>query len=173
MKPNGFTLIELIIVSAIFASVGLMASTAFFNIMRGAVKSEIVKEVKQNGNYALSTMERMIRNSADVTSPCDGSAQTSLTILTFEGDPVTFSCTFADSAAQIASTSAVATGYLTNSQVSLGQSCPGTLQFRCTDSVSSPKIVTITFTLRQKSLEVPKSEQAVSNFQSTISLRNE
>ena len=44
---KGFSLIEMIVVTALVGMVGVMISVTFFNITKGIVKSEIVKEVKQ------------------------------------------------------------------------------------------------------------------------------
>ena len=77
---HGFTLIELIVTITIMSMIGILIAQVFFTTSRTNTKTELVKEAKQNGEYALGFIERMIRNSRYVTSACAGSADTSITI---------------------------------------------------------------------------------------------
>lgn len=63
-RTNGFTLIETLVVIFLMGIILVGGGGLFFNIMKGASKAEVEKEVKQNGNYAMAIMERMIKNSA-------------------------------------------------------------------------------------------------------------
>ncbi len=62
----GFTLVETLVTLVLIGTIGLIASISLFNLLSGSAKTEIVKEIKQNGDYALSTMEQNIRNATDV-----------------------------------------------------------------------------------------------------------
>jgi len=170
---NGFTLIELLVIVGVVSTLMFIASATFMNIMRGSVKTEIVKEVKQNGDYAINVLERMIRNASDVSSGCIGLATESLTIITSDSETVTFSCIQANDTGRIASASATTTNYLTNDDVSLGLPCPGSLSFVCTAPVDSPKVVAVSFTLSQAESNADQHEQASVNFKTTVSLRNQ
>ena len=172
-STNGFTLIELLSVSGLVATVGLITSATFLNIMKGVVKSETIKEVKQNGDYAISTIERLMRNAEGITSACSGASTGSITILDVDSNTTTFSCVVSDGIGKIASSSASTNGFLTNNKVTLGNTCPGSLSFSCTRSANGVKSVTIQFSLSQALLEVPTSERATEQFRTTVYLRNE
>lgn len=169
---KGFSLIELLIAVALTATVGFVVSTSFFNIMRGATKTEIIKEVKQNGEYALAVIERSVRGSQDIVSTCDGVPTSELTVQQFSGATTTFSCVFDSGSARIATQSAGITNYLTSDTVSLGQSCPGTLQFTCTSGADGSTTVAIGYTLQQKNANATVRDRASASFQTAVTLRN-
>lgn len=150
---SGFTLVEIMVVVVVLFTVGVTASQLFFSILKGGSKSTILGAVKQNGDYALSVMERMIRNSTAITS-CD---VTSLTIQNQDGGTTTFTC----SGTQISSNSAS----LTSNNVAV--SCASL--FNC--QLPQRKI-TIIFDVSE-SVAAPKVEEtARMNFQTTVTLRN-
>ena len=63
-------MIETLMVVFLMGIVLVAGGNIFFGIMKGASKAEVEREVKQNGEYALAIMERMIRNSREVLK-CD------------------------------------------------------------------------------------------------------
>jgi len=162
----GFTLIEMMVVVALFSVIALMAVNIFFITLRTGVKAELVKEIKQNGDYAVSTMERMIRNAREIHSDttCDGSSQSSIKIVNPDYLTTEFSC-----GSQIASQSAVATTYLTSSELTVDLS---SCFFTCQRPVSNPETVTISFTLSQTGTPDRPEEIASATFQTAISLRS-
>lgn len=186
-RQYGFTLIELLIGSLLLVVLTLLVNNILFNVFKGTAKSEVLKEVKQNGDYALSVMERMIREAKEVES-CSGSE---LSIINQDPDDpdktkvrhkTTFKCMLDSGVLRIASSSAlppIAIGdrMLTSSEnVTLtGASCPGTLSFTCSQATGKVSQVEIRFTLRQKTaagVTPRKEEQAEIPFQTTVSLRN-
>lgn len=64
----GFTLIEILVVFGILALIGGLTSDLFASVLKGANKANTVNEIKQNGNYALHYIERVVRNSNYVYS---------------------------------------------------------------------------------------------------------
>lgn len=64
----GFTLIEILVVFGILALIGGLTSDLFASVLKGAIKANTVNEIKQNGNYALHYIERVVRNSNYVYS---------------------------------------------------------------------------------------------------------
>lgn len=157
-KKFGFTLLEMLVVSALLGTIGLMATSIFFTTLRGGTKAELIKEIKQNGDFAISTMERMIRNARDVTSTCDNTAQPSITILNPDYKTTIFSC-----GEQIASNSTI----LTSNKL-LVSNC----SFICQKPTSAPQNVAIKFTLSQKGSPPRPEERATVTFETTISLRS-
>lgn len=175
-EEDGFTLVEMIVVVALLSIVGLIAVEIFFTSLRGSTKTEILKEIKQNGGYAITTMEIMIRNAQGVVSSCSG-VSGSITIENSDGNDTTFQCDWHDDVAKIASVSGATTRRLTSKNVSLAPpgTPPGctasTLQFTCSSSPGKPETVAIQFTLNQRSSATRPEERASATFETTVSLR--
>lgn len=163
MKKNyqGFTLVEMLVVVGLMILVGGMAVGLFFQTLKGASKVEILKEVKQNGDYALGVMERMIRNAQSVLLNTDGQTCTSnmskLKIENPDGNTTEFSL----SGSQIALNS----GKLTGSNVAAFG-----LTFNCNSAVTPP-VVEISFTISQTGSPTRPEEKAQVSFKTTVSLR--
>ena len=86
MKNNrGFTLVELMVVSALIALLLVGMSNLFFAILTGGGKATELAELKGQGEFAMITMERLIRNGNDV----DGCSPASNSITVNYVDPVT------------------------------------------------------------------------------------
>lgn len=62
LKKNGFTLVELLVVIGILAVFGTMLLTIFTRTLKGSNKSQLITEIKQNGQSALELMDKTIRN---------------------------------------------------------------------------------------------------------------
>lgn len=155
-KKRGFTLIEVIMIVFILGIVVVVGGNLFFSVLKGASKAEITKEVKQNGDYAIGVMERMIRNAQEIVpNSCSGG---SIQIKNPDG----YFTTFSFSGTRIASNSA----YLTSENVKL---VTGSYSFSCSQTV--PLTVTISFTLSQTATTTRPEEQAQVPFQTTVSLR--
>ena len=164
MKKKGFTLIEMLVSVAILGTVGLISTQIFFTTLRGAGKADIIREVKQNGDYALTVIERMIRNASGVTSVCDGTTANSLTIKNLDGNETSFQL----SGGQIASVSATLTGNgtLTGNKVAVNN-----LAFICLRTPGKPDVVNISFSVSQAGAGAGPEEISAMNFQTTVSLR--
>ena len=65
-NKNGFTLVEMLVVIMIFAILGVVSTQALVLSLRGTSKSQSLIEVKENVDYSLSTMERLLRNAQDL-----------------------------------------------------------------------------------------------------------
>jgi len=87
---SGFTLVELLVVITVVISVTVVAGNIFYSSLRSNTKTQVSTNLKQKGNYALTIMERMIReakiiNEADCTDD-------ELTITYKDGEETTFIC---------------------------------------------------------------------------------
>ncbi len=60
---DGFTLIELLAVLVILGIVGSIVVGTLVSSLRGNNKANSINNVKQNGNYAISQVAKMLRNS--------------------------------------------------------------------------------------------------------------
>lgn len=162
-KEKGFTLIEILMVVFLLGIVVVIGSNLFFSILKGASKAEVEKEVKQNGDYAMNVMERMIRNAQNCSE-----ASGILTITNPDGNWTEFKCILQDEVTKIASSSASGTGNLTGKNVTLGNPC--SLSFSC-NSTKTPPVVSISFDLSQKGTTTRPEEKAQIHFQTTVGLR--
>lgn len=174
MRKNqeGFSFIELLVVVVLIGIVGIILAQILILNVRSQNKSEILKEVKQSGDFALSTMEVMVRNAIDIPdTSCNTNAQ-SFSIINQDGFTTTFDC----DEIRIASTSSDVTPpdqpvslALTSTKVSVA-SC--TFRVVCPTPALSPKYVFLNFTLQQARGDASVVDRAQESFQSTISLRN-
>ena len=178
MRKNsaGFTLIETLIVIFLMGIVLVAGGNMFFGIMKSASKVEVEREIKQNGEYALAIMERMIKNSRRVTT-CTSEI---LMIENLDYEITTFQILLDSEAGvdRIASSSALASSlYLTGDNVNVSSSSFITCTTDPVGSLDEDNIrrVDINFTITPKGVtagEVPPEMYAKIDFQTSISLRN-
>jgi prepilin-type N-terminal cleavage/methylation domain-containing protein len=159
MSKQGFTLIEILVVVAIFGIIVVLGSSLFFSLLRGSTKSRILKVVRQNGDYALAVMGIMVRNAASLPN-YSGS---SITIVNPDGGTTIFSC----SSGRIASNGAS----LMSSEVKVND-CSSVFSLDLKEGGAAPAVMTIKFSLSQQAVAARPEEQALMNFQTTVSLRN-
>lgn len=173
---RGFTLIELLVVTTLIGLIGVIITEVFVLGFRSQGKSETVKEVKQNGDYALSVIEGMVRNAADIpASQCDTGPNpdtSQLTIVNLDRFTTTFEC---DASSHLASISA---GFpeptpaismpLTSSRVAV-TNCTFTVV--CPPHPLSPKYVYVNFTVSQAGAGLQPEKRASLEYQTTVSLR--
>ena len=169
---------ELVVAVAIIAGLGTVLVQALFTTTRSSTKVERLTDVKQGGEYALSIIERMVRNAQSITADTcsDGSVSIpSVTIRSPDGNDTQFICELNSGVTRIASVSAIfGSQYLTSSSVSLGDSCAtDTLAFYCTSISDIPKSLKVSFQLSQKGTPVDQFEKASTTFQTSIGLRNQ
>ena|SRR5579859_604181 len=63
MKEKAFTLIELLIVIGLLLVIGSLTIVILITALRGATKTNTITDVRQNGNYVVSQLTKMIRDS--------------------------------------------------------------------------------------------------------------
>lgn len=160
---GGFTLLELVVVAAVIGTLGTIAATVFISITRAYNKANVIAEIEQNGNLALTTMSNEIRNALSVSSTASG-----IEITNQEGDSVTF-----DFVAPTPSDN----GYITRngSAITDTDAQTGVNIVACdfeVDSTVDPPVVTLTITLEQP-VGVPGriDFQAETELTTTVSLR--
>jgi len=171
---SGYTLIEIIITVGILAVVAVIGTNIFFTVLKGSSKSKVLTTVKQNGDYALSVMERMIRNSENIiVNSDDQTCDLGMTKFKIRGlDKQETEFEFVDNDADpsngydyIASNSS----RLTSDEVKIINPT-----FDCVkDSDFTPPSITIKFTVSQNMVTTPRPEEDASvDFQATVITRN-
>jgi len=159
MKKQGFTLIEILVVVTIFGIIVVLGSGLFFFLLKGSTKSRVLEVVRQNGDYALSVMGIMVRNASSLVS-YSGSE---ITIVNPDRGTTIFSC----SGGRIASNGA----NLIGDEVKVDD-CSSIFSLEVDPAGATPAVMTIRFSLSQKAVTARPEEQALMNFQTTVSLRN-
>lgn len=168
-KQKGFTIIEIIVVIGILGIIAAVGTNMFFTVISGSTKSKNLTTVKQNGEYALSVMERMIRNSSDVITNTDGqiceSGMTKIKIINSDKEEIEFAFIDLGGNSYIASNSS----RITSDQVKVTSGV-----FNCSSTGDfNPKTIVIDFTLDQNISPTPRiEEEATMDFRMTVGIRN-
>lgn len=179
-KQAGFTLIEIVISLTIIGLLGVLIVQVFFTTTRVNTKSELLNDIKQNGQFAIDTISRMIRNAQSVTTLCSpsGTTSSSVTLTHADGDSTILECVYDNAVTRIASSSAQmgTSEYVTSENLTLGgASCDDaamSLQFYCISYPDQPSKITVNFRLSQKGTSTSTFEQASQEFQTMVNLRN-
>ena len=69
MKDRGFTIIELVITTALLSSALLVFAMIFISITRLQIKTAASRSAQETGRYILEQMARDIRSSAAISNP--------------------------------------------------------------------------------------------------------
>lgn len=166
-KNLGFTLIELLVVTVIFISISAMAVSFLFSTLSGGGKAEAIKEVRQNGSYALSIMEKLIVSSRRVD--CNPNPGTSMSITAIDNSVATISCIDdATNGKRIASGS----GFLTTSNVSVN-ACTFICSERTLANAGTPATVDIDFTVSKSGIGFRPGETAEATFHTKLIVKNQ
>jgi prepilin-type N-terminal cleavage/methylation domain-containing protein len=180
LRPNsGFSFIELLVVVTLIGVIGYLTTSIFILGFRAQAKSEILKEVKQNGDYVLSVMESTLKSANDVDADCNGST-CYVSATDTQNITTKFSCI---------SVSDERPGdyYILKEQTGFPDPTPAVRQrlisdrvvvqsckFVITNPKSSldPKYVVLSFNMVQANPNISQENKAYLRFQSTVSLRN-
>lgn len=166
---HGYTLIELVVVIALSAILLIVLTTFFFATILGGTKSANIQEVKEAGQYAMNQITYLIRNakSIDPNQVCDGSNQSTFTIINQDLNSTEFSSISSGGNTRLASNSGT---YLTPSDIAV-HSGP---TFVCTDPGNgSPISVTIQFSLQKGNSATDQPRDIVNiAFQSSAQIRS-
>lgn len=69
-KQRGFSLIELVVVTGLVGLLSVGLVNMFLSSVRGSQRARLQAEIKSQGDYALASMERVLRNVTATPSPC-------------------------------------------------------------------------------------------------------
>ncbi len=161
-KQSGLSLLEILVVITIFSILGVVVTRSVLLTIQGSKKTESLVKVRENVDFAMTVIERQIRNADSITA-CPLSDPDIFSYSDSTGKTTTFSCVnIAGADGYIASGS----GRLTNDTIKL-TAC----SFSCTPGTSNnPSSVSVIVTAEDKSTVTG----ATSSFSTTntIYLRN-
>jgi prepilin-type N-terminal cleavage/methylation domain-containing protein len=173
-SQKGFTLMEIIISVGILAIVATLLSQVLFTTAHVNNKTEILTDIKQDGNFALDVIGRMVRSAKSIDACNAGTLQ----ITNPDNNKTTFKCATGGNAARIASDSGSPNPpYLTGGNVTLSSAGDNncilsSLAFSCAPAVGNKNQVTVTFTLGPVGGSGSVYESGSAAFSSTIRMRN-
>lgn len=168
IKTDGFTLIEMLITISIVCVLAVIASGFLLSSISGSGKAEIGKEVRQNGNYALNVMQKMILNSKIITCPTPPAPNVGkeIDVTDINGELTKFICDDTEPNYKISSVSASSYD-LTGSNVAVSF-----CNFVCDVTPGRPSLVDIEFTVNQKGDSLRPNEKASINFKTEVMTKN-
>lgn len=162
---RGFTLVELLISSAIFITVSTVIVSVLFISFRVNTKTESLLSLRQAGNGVMEQMTNQIRFAARLEDPIDCSTpvtQLSITITSAFDDGQTI---FACGTSTLASNSAE----LIDSNRYLVSNC----SFTCSQRTPSDHpTITIQYTLTPASVTAGGEAQGTVDFKTAVNMRN-
>lgn len=166
---RGFSLIETLVVVALFAVIAAVVAQATAVSLTGSRKADAAGKVRENISYAVNVVERQLRSARRVSSACSPSGETGQTVLftNEDGASATVGCTTGPSSYVYFSPPAPATTMvLTNRQTVSITNCT----FVCTEGSGNlpPKI---DITIEGTSRETEGAEAGIVQVQTSVNLR--
>lgn len=155
-EKSGFTLVEVLVALTILVTVTYIGFNFLFSAVSGSVKADVLKDVRQNGSYALSVIESVVRSASQLSC-----STTSLTMQNPKGETTRF---YLDNG-KIASGSPSL--LLTSSSVEVSN-----FLIACSTEPGKPASVGVSFTVSKPGTDLRASEKASQNFSTRIILRN-
>ena len=153
---SGFTMIEMLVFLSILIIILSISFLLLLTTFNNSAKAEALKEIRQNGDFAISSMERYIV-SAKSTECLSGQ---SLQVTKLDGGTIDFVCQNETISSDSAS--------LTNDQVVVSDCL-----FECTQEEGLAGMVNISFTVTTGDEDLRSSEKASLPFETKIIVRNQ
>jgi len=169
-REKGFTLIEILVVVTFVGMIGIIISQVFILGVRSQVKNEVMKEVRQNGDFIIGVVEGMTKSAIDTENTDCNKSVSQFSIINQDGYTTIFSCTgnnIASTSVYLAPTPTV-TVNLNTSRVKITD-CG--FRLVCPTPAIAPKYVLFNFTVSQASGNSPESQSSM-DYQTTVSLRS-
>jgi prepilin-type N-terminal cleavage/methylation domain-containing protein len=136
---NGFSLIEVLVVMFVFSILSIVVAQTLAVTLRGSRKSESQVQARENIQYAISVIDRSVRNARRLT--CSGQTNT-LSYIDEYGVAASFQCVSASGNYYIASNSA----RLTSDSVNVTNCVSPSYAFTCIQNTGVPDEVNIAIT---------------------------
>ncbi|MEK7450907.1 MAG: prepilin-type N-terminal cleavage/methylation domain-containing protein [Patescibacteria group bacterium] len=186
MKNNkGFTLVELLAVAVVMVVVSVIVTATITSSLRGTTKTNTINDVRQNGNYAIAQVSKMIEyaksfngvsndnvafvsNCVDSTPPLTPTPTPSqykyIAITGFDNGQTIFGCS-QNNVNTIASNSA----FLIDTSLVSVDAC----SFTCERArITDPPIIGINFSLSKNTTSSLFENKASISFKTSVKMRN-
>ena len=171
-------MIELLAVMIVMVTVGLIVATILVSALRGNNKTNVISDIRQNGNYAIVQIGRMIEfaqrfggvstNGVSYTTNCVGQSGVQykyVKIIAFDNGETVLSCNPPSNPLAIASRSA---SLIDTNRVSLSF-----CHFTCSQNTfSEAPVIGVSFTLSQKNVSGFFENRASIPFETSVIMRN-
>lgn len=140
-SEKGMSLLEILVVIAVFAILGILVTRSVILTLQGVKKTESLIRARENLDYSLGIIERQLRNASSIPQ-CPSINPLVINYLNQDGSPASFSCINPggnDSSIASGSGTPVAYANLTTNTINI-VSC----SFICTPSTNAtPPVVNI------------------------------
>lgn len=157
---KGYSLIELTIVVGLVAILGVGISSVVLMSLVTTNRTRNLTHVRETSDYAILQIKQQVRNARSIVS-CTGN---SLTLIGQDGGITTFSLETVGSYERIASNSGI---YLTPSDIDIEN-----FSLTCLPDETEPELVKLSFETQLASEGLRESENPLTNFETSITLRN-
>jgi Tfp pilus assembly protein PilW len=147
---SGISLIETVIVIGVFAVLGIISTSAVLLSLQGSKKGDAQVKVRENLDYAMSVIERQLRN-AD-SAPCSDETSLVISYSDYNNVSSTFSCENLGPDGYVASGAA----RLTNQEISVTD-----CSFSCSKESESPPKIGVNITAVDKANQGSKAGATV------------
>ncbi len=170
---QGYTFVELLVVTSVFLVIMGTVGGLFFSSLRGTTKVTLTNEAKQNGDFAINILERNVKDARSIVNAetvCDNSNTkvATMDVIASDGSAASLNCPALGTNGSISLNSEV----LTSTKVSVSD-----CYFICSRATpNSPPLVKIHFTIGQ-ALSNPsvtlRPDQKVSiDYETSVQIRN-
>jgi prepilin-type N-terminal cleavage/methylation domain-containing protein len=165
-KKDGFSIIEILIVTALFSVLAFLVAQSTLSTFKGTRKIDASGKVRDNISFAADVAERHLRNAKSVLSACDAASHSSIRYVDQQGRTGAFTCYgIGGSNPYIASDSGALSQPLTSGEVTL-TSC----SFTCTQA-SAVNPPTIDFTIAGRATGVAATDESFATVTRRVVLR--
>ena len=162
-ESYGFTLVEMLVVISVFSILGILITRSILLTLGGGKKSESLINVRDNLNYSVGVMERLLRN-ADSIVYCSNANTSQILYKDQNGNATSFSCVNVGASGKV--------GYIASGSSQLSDPAVNVTNcsFVCNPGVTIPSSVTVNLTGQDASASGVQNSSVT--IQTQILLRN-
>jgi len=162
-NKSGFTLVELVIYIAIFATILLLIIGFLWMIVLGNIKETAYEEVQQNGRFAITKMTQEIKKATGIDIPTPGNSANALILRMADSSLTSFDI----SGGKLRMTKGINSYYLTTDQVIINNN---SLQFTNNSYPNTPGIIQVKMEINHTNPGNRREYQASVDLESSVSL---
>lgn len=165
MRTRGFTLIEIMVVLALFSTLMLVGTNIFLQVVQSANRAALANELRQNSSVAMETVARSIREAGCVSVP------NSTTLILYSADVPGAGCNANTQIIQFQVGATLTEQYLGKSPITLSSPAV-TFSGSSFATAGDTGPVTVTFLVSSSASSTRYDFQDSTNVSETISLRH-